>query len=169
VLLLAFFKPLVCSLRALDGKAIEWMRQHGVPMLQLALAVIFIWFGALKTFSTSPADDIVRRTVYWFSPDVFIPLLGIWEMAIGVCLLFRPLLRAGLLLLFFQLPGTFLPLIVLPKVCFVQFPFGLTMEGQYIVKNLLIIGAAIVVGGSMHVMKTPPPPSVPSKQPRGAA
>nr|WP_217494444.1 hypothetical protein [Nibricoccus aquaticus] len=157
------------SLRAVDGKVIDWMRRHGVPMLQIALAVIFVWFGALKTFGASPADDIVRRTVYWFSPDVFVPLLGIWEMVIGVCLLFRPLLRVGLLLLFLQLPGTFLPLIVLPKVCFTQFPFGLTMEGQYIVKNLLIIGAALVVGGSMHALKMRPEPTVSGRPPRGGA
>ena len=59
--------------------------------------------------------------------------------------------------MFFQLPGTFLPLLLLPNVCFSGSPFVLTMEGQYIVKNLLIIGAALVVGGSMRVMKTPAP------------
>lgn len=132
--------------RAVSG----WMNHYGRFLLRLAVAVIFIWFGALKIFQASPADDLVRRTIYWLQPDVFIPVLGGWEVAIGVCLLFRPMLRLGLLLLALQLPGTFLPLIVLPEVCFVKFPFVLTMEGQYIVKNLLIIGAALVVGGSIN-------------------
>jgi uncharacterized membrane protein YphA (DoxX/SURF4 family) len=126
------------------------MERHGRRLLRFALAIIFIWFGALKIFQVSPADDLVRRTIYWLPPDVFLPVLGGWEVAIGLCLLFRPLLRVALLLLALQLPGTFLPLVVLPGVCFATFPFELTMEGQYIVKNLLIIGAALVVGGTIN-------------------
>jgi uncharacterized membrane protein YkgB len=133
-----------------DRQISGWMERHGRRLLRLALAIIFIWFGALKLFQASPADELVRRTIYWLSPDIFMPVLGLWEVAIGVGLLFRPLLRVALLLLALQLPGTFLPLVVLPEVCFVRFPFELTMEGQYIVKNLLIIGAALVVGGTVN-------------------
>jgi uncharacterized membrane protein YkgB len=145
------------KLKRLDARLIVWMRDHGLGFLSIALGVIFIWFGALKIFSSSPADNLVRRTVYWFDPDIFIPVLGVWEVVIGACLLFRPLIRLGLLLLLFQLPGTFLPLLLLPEVCFAGFPFNLTMEGQYIVKNLLIIGAALVVGGSMRTMRASEP------------
>ena len=56
----------------------------------------------------------------------------------------------SILLLFIQMPGTFLPLILLPEVCFTSFPFGLTLEGQYIVKNLIIISAALVVGSTVR-------------------
>lgn len=126
------------------------MDRHGRRFLRLALATIFIWFGALKTIDASPANDLVKRTIYWLPPEQFLPFLGWWEVVIGLCLLFRPLLRVGLLLLALQLPGTFLPLVVLPEVCWERFPFRLTMEGQYIFKNLLIIGAALVVGGTIH-------------------
>jgi hypothetical protein len=95
------------------------------------------------------ANDVITKTVYWFNPDIFIPILGVWEMAIGLCLLYAPFIRAGLFLLALQMPGTFLPLILLPEVCFVNFPFDLTLEGQYIVKNLVLIGAAMVVGGRL--------------------
>jgi uncharacterized membrane protein YkgB len=144
------------KLSRLDAAVIHWMNDHGRRFLRLALAVIFIWFGALKLFAIGPADDLVRRTVYWVNPDSFLPLLGAWEMLIGLCFLLRPLLRLGLLLLLFQLPGTFLPLVLLPEVCFVQAPWVLTMEGQYIVKNLLIIGAALVIGGSMRTLGESP-------------
>ena len=137
--------------RAVSG----WMNHYGRFLLRLAVAVIFVWFGALKIFQASPADDLVRRTIYWLRPDVFIPILGGWEVVIGLCLFFRRTLRLGLLLLALQLPGTFLPLVVLPEVCFVKFPFVLTMEGQYIVKNLLIIGAALVVGGTINPPRDP--------------
>jgi uncharacterized membrane protein YkgB len=136
--------------RRWDREISAWMYDNGRLLLRLALAIIFIWFGALKIFQASPADDIIKRTVYWLRPEMFLPILGGWEVAIGVCLLFRPLLRVGGLLLALQLPGTFLPLVVLPEVCFERFPFVLTMEGQYIIKNLLIIGAAIVVGGTVN-------------------
>ena len=48
------------------------------------------------------------------------------------------------------MPGTFLPLVLFPEVCFTNFPFGLTLEGQYIVKNLIIISAALVVGSTVR-------------------
>lgn len=120
-----------------------------MPALRISLGIIFFWFGALKIFGDSPANDLITKTVYWFNPDVFIPILGIWEALIGICLLVPSFIRLGLLLLALQMPGTFLPLILLPEVCFQSIPFSLTLEGQYIVKNLVLIGAAMVVGGRL--------------------
>ena len=82
---------------------------------------------------------LVARTVVWFSPDWFVPFLGWWEVLIGLTLMYRPTIRISIFLLFLQMPGTMLPLFFLPEVCFTQIPFGLTLEGQYIIKNLLII------------------------------
>ena len=137
----------------MDRRIAGWMKRYGHLLLRYSLGIVFIWFGVLKPLGVSPAEELVKRTVYWFSPDLFVPILGCWEVAIGVGLLFRPLLRVALLLLFLQMPGTVLPLILLPDVCFTQFPFGLTLEGQYIIKNLILISAAIVVGGTVR-MKT---------------
>ena len=117
--------------------------------MRLSLAIIFIWFGALKPFGNSPANDLIAKTVYWFDPEIFIPILGYWEILIGICLLYTPLIRVGLFLLILQMPGTFLPLILRPEICFSNFPFDLTLEGQYIIKNLVLIGAAFVVGSKV--------------------
>ena len=137
-----------------DRRIAGVMEKYGTLLLRLSIGVIFIWFGALKLFDgLSPAEELVKRTVYWFSPEVFFPILGVWEVLIGVGLLFRPLLRAALLLLFLQMPGTFLPLILLPDVCFTALPYGLTLEGQYIIKNLVLISAALVVGGTVRHRK----------------
>lgn len=125
----------------------EQMWRLGVPVLRFGLGLVFIWFGALKLTGASPATDLVTRTIYWLDPNIFIPILGWWETTIGVCLAIPPLTRVGILLLAFQMPGTFLPLILLPQVCYQGTPWNLTMEGQYIVKNLVIIGAALVLGG----------------------
>jgi len=126
------------------------MDRLGVPMLRVAIGVVFVWFGGLKLIGVSPAADLVAATVYVVPAGLFVPVLGVWEIAIGLCLLYRPLIRVGILLLFLQMPGTFLPIVLLPDVVFTTFPYGLTVEGQYIVKNLVIIGAALVVGGTVR-------------------
>ena len=137
------------NIKEIDQVIIRTLNRLSLPALRISLGIVFIWFGALKPLGNSPANDVITKTVYWFNPDIFIPILGVWEMAIGLCLLYAPFIRAGLFLLALQMPGTFLPLILLPEVCFVNFPFDLTLEGQYIVKNLVLIGAAMVVGGRL--------------------
>lgn len=137
------------SIKEIDRVIIQTLNRISLPTLRISLGIIFIWFGALKPLGNSPANDVITKTVYWFNPDIFIPILGVWEIAIGLCLLYTPFIRAGLFLLALQMPGTFLPLILLPEVCFMNFPFDLTLEGQYIVKNLVLIGAAIVVGSRL--------------------
>jgi len=138
------------TLDQVDAMIAGWMHRIGMPMLRYSLGIIFIWFGALKPFGLSPAQELVSNTVYFVDPDWFVPFLGWWEVLIGVGLLIKPLIRPAIALLFLQMPGTFLPLVLLPKVCFTAFPYGLTMEGQYIIKNLILIAAALVVGGTVR-------------------
>lgn len=139
------------SFDQVDRAIAGWMRRHGPRLLRISLGIIFVWFGALKFIDgLSPAESLVRDTVYWIDPDLFIPILGVWEVLIGLGLLYRPAIRAAIFLLFLQMPGTMLPLVLLPEVCFTVFPFGLTLEGQYIIKNLVLISAALVVGGTVR-------------------
>lgn len=135
---------------ALDTVIAGWMARNGTGLLRWTLGIIFIWFGALKPLGLSPAQELVSNTVYWVDPAWFVPLLGYWEVLIGIGLLIKPLIRPAIALLFLQMPGTFMPLILLPDVCFTRFPIGLTLEGQYIVKNLVLIAAALVVGGTVR-------------------
>lgn len=132
---------------------IGFLNKHSLSILRVSLAVIFIWFGALKLYGQSPATELITKTVYWFDPNIFVPILGIWEVLIGICMLSKSLHRPGLFLLALQMPGTFLPLVLLPDVCFVNFPFDLTLEGQYIIKNLVLIGAGLVVGSRLSPFK----------------
>jgi uncharacterized membrane protein YkgB len=133
----------------IDIKIAGFMNRFGKIFLRYSLAIIFIWFGALKIFEISPAEQLVKSTVYWLDQDSFFIFLGYWEVVIGVCLLYKPLIRAAIFLLFLQMPGTFLPLVILPEICFTSFPFGLTLEGQYIIKNLVLISAALIIGGTV--------------------
>ena len=129
----------------------NYMSTYGILLLRYSLAMIFIWFGLLKPLGISPAQELVENTVYWFDDKAtFVNLLGWWEVVIGFTMCFRPLIRISIFLLFLQMPGTFLPLVLLPEVCFTDFPYGLTLEGQYIVKNLIIISSALVIGGTVR-------------------
>lgn len=136
-------------IQKIDNFTIDAMSRYAIPMARFAFGVIFIWFGGLKVLGLSPAYDLIAATVYWLTPEVIVPLLGLWEVGIGLALLYPPLTRIGLLLLALQMPATFLPLILLPEVCFTIFPLGLTLEGQYIIKNLAVIASAFIIGSSV--------------------
>ena len=143
------------TLQKIDRTISSFMARYGQHALRWALAVIFIWFGILKPLGMSPAAPLVLQTVDWmpiFAPETWLSIIGWWEVIIGVAFLFRPALRLAIGLLALQMVGTFMPLVMLPSVTFQEgrMPYGLTMEGQYIVKNLLIIASALVVGGTVN-------------------
>ena len=133
----------------LFGRTDRWIsvqtHRYGFFLLRVSLGVVFVWFGMLKPFGLSPAGDLVTKTLPWITPRFLIPFLGLWQVAIGVGLLYQPLLRVSLLLLFLLLPGTALPLLLLRDVCFSHFPYAPTLEGQYVIENLILVSTAIVV------------------------
>lgn len=128
----------------IDKIVTDWFKNHGYNFLRWSLAIVFIWFGLLKPLGLSPANNLVTNTVYWFDPSWFVPLLGWWEVLIGLCILYKPLIRLGILLMALQMVGTFLPLILLPEIMYTG-GIGLTLEAQYIIKNLVLIGAGMIV------------------------
>jgi uncharacterized membrane protein YkgB len=129
----------------IDRILTSWMARYGLVIMRVGLGIIFLWFGALKYFpGLSPAEELVRNTVYFVDPDFFIPILATWEVLIGIGLVAGKFMRVTLLLLFLQMPGTALPIVLLPDVVWTSFPFGLTLEGQYIIKNLVLVSAGLV-------------------------
>ena len=139
----------------LDQTVTKWMSRYGLMILRIGLGIVFLWFGVLKFFpGVSPAEGLVRNTVYFINPDIFLPILAVWEAAIGLGLIWGKYMRVTLLLLFLQMPGTALPIVILPEVVWTSFPFGLTLEGQYIIKNLVLIGAGLVLGSTVREKKS---------------
>jgi uncharacterized membrane protein YkgB len=132
------------------------MASHGITLTRLALGVVFAWFGALKFFpGASPAADLATQTIGHLTgeqvgPVVALRVLAAWEVLIGIGLLTGQLLRITLLLLWIQMLGTMLPLVFFPSQTFSSFPFVPTLEGQYIIKNLVLVSAAIVVGATVR-------------------
>jgi uncharacterized membrane protein YkgB len=142
----------------IDDRVVSFLRRWSVPALRVSLAVVFVWFGALKVLDVTPVTDLVANTVYWVDPDWFVPLLGWVEIAIGLGLLFSFGLRVVLAVFVLQLLGTFLVLVVQPDIAFQDGnPFKLTTEGEFVVKNLVLLTAGMVVGSTVRSEGAPPP------------
>ena len=147
---------LPAPLDAVDARLTRWMARHGVPLLRISLGVVFLWFGVLKFFpGLSPAQDLAARTIERLSfgtvgPSVSVPVLALWECLIGVGLLSGWFMRATLLLLALQMAGTLTPLVLFPAEVFTRIPYAPTLEGQYIIKNVVLISAAIVIGATVR-------------------
>jgi uncharacterized membrane protein YkgB len=148
-------KPELPRFARIDAEVASFMRRWGVPGLRVSLAIIFVWFGVLKPLGVSPAEDLVLATVRWLPvlrADQWLSVIGWWEVAIGLTFLHRSTIRVAIALLALQMVGAFMPLVMLPDVTFQagRVPYAPTLEGQYIIKNLLIISAALVVGGTVR-------------------
>jgi uncharacterized membrane protein YphA (DoxX/SURF4 family) len=144
------------SLDRVDARITAVLARTGVPALRLGLGVVFLWFGVLKFIpDLSPAADIATRTIGRLTfgavgPDLSLPILAAWEALIGIGLLTGRYLRGTLLLLALQMAGALTPLILFPGETFTRFPIAPTLEGQYIIKNVVLIGAAMVVGSTVR-------------------
>ncbi len=140
----------------IDSRLTGWMAKHGPRLLRIALGVVFLWFGALKFVpGLSPADELATRTISTLTggvvpPGVSRPVLAAWETAIGLGLLLGVYLRTTLLLLGVQMAGTLTPLILFPALTWTRFPIAPTLEGQYIIKNVVLIAAALVIGATVR-------------------
>lgn len=158
----------------LDRRITEWMALHGLTMLRVALGVIFLWFGVLKFFpGLSPAEDLAGRTIEALSlgnipASVALPVLAAWEVAIGLGLIIGRWMRAILLLLFAQMLGTITPLVLFPAETFVRIPYAPTLEGQYIIKNIVLVTAAIVLGATVRGGELTHEPVVATRQSGGS-
>jgi uncharacterized membrane protein YphA (DoxX/SURF4 family) len=139
-----------------DTTLTEWMARIGIQLLRLSLGVIFLWFGILKFFpGVSPAQTLAGNTIAVLSLGLLAPgtavfVLAVWESLIGIGLLTGVLLRGTLLLLWLQMLGTITPLFLFPEVCFTVVPYAPNLEGQYIIKNLVLISAGIVIGATVR-------------------
>jgi uncharacterized membrane protein YkgB len=136
----------------IETKISKYFAFKSVTLLRHSMAVIFLWYGLLKIFDESPVNELVLHALGTEDP-LYVVLIGIWEAVIGALLFSKKSLRLGLILMFLHFPGTFFPLFMKPEACFTSIPFGLTLEGQYIFKNLILISAALVLVASLHQKK----------------
>ncbi len=139
-----------------DSHVASWMARNSVLLTRIALGVVFFWFGILKFFpGQSDAEQLAAQTIFkltagHITASFSLPILATWECLIGLGLLSGYFLRGTLLLLFLQLPGTFMPLFLFPAETWKHVPYAPTLLGQYIIKNLVLVCAGLLVGGTMR-------------------
>jgi uncharacterized membrane protein YphA (DoxX/SURF4 family) len=148
----------------LDLGIVRWLARYSLPFLRIGMGIVFLWFGALKFFpDLSPATDLAVRTIdvltFGLMPgNVSLILLAILETAIGLGFLTGRYMRLTLGLLVFQMAGALTPLALFPREAFMVFPYAPTLEGQYIIKNLVLIGAGLVIGSTVRGGQIVPEP-----------
>lgn len=139
-----------------DQTITRWMARNGILFLRISIGLIFIWFGALKFFpGASPAEQLAGSSIelltFGLVPAyIGLPILAAWECLIGIGMFFFRTMRFTILLLYVQMVGTFSPVFLMPDIVFGSVPFVLTIEGQYIVKNVVVIASALVIGATVR-------------------
>ena len=133
-------------LERFDRRAIEIIRKISPVVARISLFTVFFWFGILKIFNISPANPLVEnlleKTLPFIAFEQFIVFFSVFEMAIGVAFLIPKMERLAIALLIPHMFATAMPLILLPEITWQGFMTP-TLEGQYIIKNLLIIALAL--------------------------
>ena len=149
-------KSLFVLFDRIDVRITNWMARYGIVFLRVSLGIVFFWFGVLKFFpGLSPAQDLATRTIDLLTfglipPNVSVLLLATWECLIGAGLILGIFMRATLLLLFVQMLGAITPIFFFPHEVFTHIPYAPTLEGQYIIKNLVLISAGLVIGATVR-------------------
>jgi putative oxidoreductase len=124
----------------------DLLRRFSLPLLRISLGLVFIWFGALKVADVTPAHELVAGTIPFLDAGWLVPALGWFEIAVGGMLVSGYLLGWVCAAMVAHLGGTFLTVVMQPEVLFQHGnPFMLTMEGEFVAKNLVLMTAAVVI------------------------
>jgi uncharacterized membrane protein YphA (DoxX/SURF4 family) len=134
----------------IDARVTRWMDRTGHPVERWLLGLLFVWFGLLKIAGQTSATSIIAKTIYLGDPEVVVVVLGVWEVGIGVCLLYHRLLRLAIALMLIRLPGTLLALVLKFDECFDGSVLTPTIQGQYLLKDAALLGAALVLGSTVR-------------------
>ncbi len=144
------------SVQAIDLQLIHFFRRISIPVARFSLFVVFFWFGILKVIGLSPAGGVVQRlfetSIHFMSFHTFYIGFGLFECLIGILFLIKGTERLVIPLLFIHMITTFGPLVLLPGETWQRFLVP-TLEGQYIIKNLVIIATGIGIAAHLHPVR----------------
>ena len=122
-----------------------FVQGHVMLLSRFSLAVVFFWFGILKVASVSPVAGLLRSSIPFLANSPCLQLLGVVEMAIGIGLLVNRLTKTATLLMIFHLLGTFSVFLIAPHLMFAPTFPALTMDGEFVLKNIVLLSAALVI------------------------
>jgi uncharacterized membrane protein YkgB len=136
----------------IDAMVTPWLARHSVSLMRISLGFVFLAFGVLKFFpNVSPAENMAIEAMdgltFGIVPgSVGLVLVAAMETAIGLSLLTGRYLRVGIALLGMAMIGVLSPLVLFPGELFSRSYNAPTLEGQYVVKDLVLLTSALVVG-----------------------
>lgn len=137
-------------MQRVERAVVRFLHANRVTILQATLGLVFIWFGSLKLTLTTPVADLVATTIPFIPETPLLLLIGAWEICIGILLLWGRYVRTMLVLFLIQMLGTFAVLLVQPTVAFQGMnPLLLSVEGEFVVKNLVLVAAGLSIGGQL--------------------
>lgn len=128
---------------------LAFVEDHSLTMLRYSMVVVYVWFGLLTMTGMSETAGLVSAVFPFVPTDVFLVVLGSWEVAVGLALLSRRTLRLAVVLLAAHAAVVMLPLVLFPNETFSYFPYGPSFEGVYIIKDWVLLAGAMTVGGSL--------------------
>ncbi|HEV7892427.1 MAG TPA: DUF417 family protein [Pyrinomonadaceae bacterium] len=132
----------------LHDRALTLLHRHGVKALRASLGLVFLWFGVLKLADSSPVIELLKHTYSFLPLKPFAAALGVWEVLVGVGLLSGRALRWALALMCMHMAGTFGAMLLSPSLFFYGGnPLWLTVEGEFVIKNLVLVAAGLVIAG----------------------
>ena len=119
------------------------MKLNSFTLIRYSLVIVYIWFGALKVLGASPVQNLVQWTYPSFPEPMFMIVLGVWEIVVGLLLLYKKTLRIGLILMWLQMGGIFFGVILSPSYYFQNMNLLLlSSNGEFVVKNLTLLSAS---------------------------
>lgn len=140
----------------MDGRVRAVLARLAPGLLRVSLGLVFVWFGMLKVFDASAVGGLVSATVPFVDAFWFVPVLGGLEVAMGVAFIAGRFLRLVLPVFAVHMVGTLLVLLVLPDVAYEEGnPLMLSLVGEFVVKNLVLLSAGIVVTSNADRPRTP--------------
>lgn len=141
---------------AFDRKIIAWLRSYHQLIARTALFTVFAWFGFLKIINESPANglagELLQKTIPSMSLSTFMVLFGVYEMVIGILFLIPKAERVAIAFLIPHMLMTAAVFVLTPDAAWERFLVP-TMEGQYVIKNMVIIALAFTIAADLHPLK----------------
>jgi len=135
----------------------ERQGSRGMLSLRIGLAIVFFWFGGIKLWPATPAEPIVKTTVFFLPHPEFFWTLGSWEAIVGLMLLSKRTIRYAAWLLVFQMVGTQTTLLFYPEATWIA--WGVPSDlGVYVLKNWILVSGMLVVAVyyTGYEMREPP-------------
>lgn len=133
--------------RDVERTFLSFVERHSLRFLRYSLVVVFVWFGLLTATGISETAGLVAAAFGFVPSGLFLLALGGWEVAIGLALLYRRTVRLAVVMLAVHAAVTMIPLVLFPDETFTYFPYGPSFEGVYIIKNWVLLGGVMTVGG----------------------